>query len=422
MQDWNGWTDPSPACALLPAPRMHELFSRTFSQGLQAFMRAAIALVSLRHCGQVIVAISTVIGEKYRRVHSRPSVVRVRWAVLASSGVILVACCLLGATKVYGVILPGGNGATAGGRANELTSIAAAPHVVFLSKAIDANDGLLSIASLRAPTAGRISGGLRCERASFAGKQGICLEAEGRLFMTYRATLFNEQLQPRMSFKLEGRPSRTRVSPDGRVGAITMFVTGHGYLSAFSTKTILLDMASGDVLGDLEQFTTWRDGSRFAAPDFNFWGVTFARDSNVFYASLRTIVDVQLPEGKVRRAQTYLVRGELGLRKLTVVYENVECPSLSPNNRLIAYKKNVGPGPAPWRFYVLNLATMTESPIGAEPRSIDDQIEWLDDSHVLYGTYRSSQSPLIDVYAAPIDGSEPARVFLPGAESPIVVR
>jgi hypothetical protein len=48
--------------------------------------------------------------------------------------------------------------------------------------------------------------------------------------------------------------------------------------------------------------------------------------------------------------------------------------------------------------------------------------EWLDDSHVLYGTYRSSQAPLIDVYAAPIDGSEPARVFLPGAESPIVVR
>jgi hypothetical protein len=240
--------------------------------------------------------------------------------------------------------------------------------------------------------------------------------------MTYRATLFDEQLQPRTSFKLDGRPSRTRVSADGRVGAITMFVTGHGYASAFSTKTILLDMASGDVLGDLEQFTTWRDGKRFAAPDFNFWGVTFTRNSNVFYASLRTIVDVPLPQGPVRRAQTYLVRGDLGLRKLTVVHENVECPSLSPNDRLIAYKKHVGPGPAPWRFQVLDLATMTERPIGAETRSIDDQIEWLDDAHVLYGTFRSAKSPLIDVFAAPIDGNEPARVFLPAAESPIVVR
>jgi len=48
-----------------------------------------------------------------------------------------------------------------------------------------------------------------------------------------------------------------REPADGRVGAVTIFVTGHGYAaSSFSTKTILIDMASGDVLGDLEQFTT----------------------------------------------------------------------------------------------------------------------------------------------------------------------
>jgi hypothetical protein len=369
------------------------------------------------------VAISTALGEKYHRsVHNRPSVAGVRRAVLFASGLIVIACFVLAGTKAYGVFIPGGSGAAARGSANELTSIVGAPHVVFLSKASDANDGLLSVASLRAPAAERVSGVLRCERVSFAGKQGICLQADGRLFMTYRATLFDEQLQPRTSFKLDGRPSRTRVSADGRVGAITMFVTGHGYASAFSTKTILLDMASGDVLGDLEQFTTWRDGKRFAGADFNFWGVTFTRNSNVFYASLRTIVDVPLPQGPVRRAQTYLVRGDLGLRKLTVVHENVECPSLSPNDRLIAYKKNVGAGPAPWRFQVLDLATMTERPIGAETRSIDDQIEWLDDAHVLYSTFRSAKSPLMDVYAAPIDGSEPVHVFVPAAESPIVVR
>jgi hypothetical protein len=59
-------------------------------------------------------------------------------------------------------------------------------------------------------------------------------------------------------------------------------------------------MASGEVLTDLEHFTTWKDGARFHAADFNFWGVTFSRDSNMFYASLGT------------KGTTYLVRGDPG--------------------------------------------------------------------------------------------------------------
>src|SRR5262249_33675337 len=136
---------------------------------------------------------------------------------------------------------------------------------------------------------------------------------------------------------------------------------------------------------------------------------------------LRTVGDVALPSGQTtRRAQTFLVRGDLGLRKLTVLQENVECPSLSPDNRLIAYKKNVGEGE--WRLHVLDLATMTSRPIAAEARSIDDQIEWLDDSHVLYSTFRSATAPDVAVYVASLEGSEPARIFLPAGESPIVVR
>ena len=98
------------------------------------------------------------------------------------------------------------------------------------------------------------------------------------------------------------------------------------------------------------------------------------------------------------------------------------CPALSPNNRLIAFKKRVGPDAAPWRFYVLDLATLTDRPIAAETRSIDDQIEWLDDGHVLYAAIRPGQSAGRDVWLAPIDNSGPARVFVPDAESPVVVR
>jgi hypothetical protein len=303
-----------------------------------------------------------------------------------------------------GPALPGGGAAT----------ITASPHLLFRMTAIDRNYSKLSVAPLDGRLgADRVAVELACERVSFAADRGICLQADRGVFTTYKGVLFDRALKATHTIKLEGSPSRTRISADGRVGAITVFVTGqaHGYSgTAFSTKTTLVDMATGEELGNLEQFSTWRNGARFHAKDFNFWGVTFARDSNVFYATLQSA------------GTTYLVQGDLGLRKLTVLRENIECPSLSPNNRLIAFKKRVGSDPAPWRFHVLDLATLTDRPIAGETRSIDDQIEWLDDDHVLYAARRSIHSSSLDVWVAPLDNSAPARVFIPEAESPIVVR
>jgi hypothetical protein len=293
-----------------------------------------------------------------------------------------------------------------------LAGIAAKPHLVFRHTGVDTNYSALSLAALDAAGArDRAAAGLTCERVSFSRERGICLQADRGVFTTYNAVVFDRDFNPVRTIKLDGSPSRTRISPDGRVGTITVFVGKDlGYTSStFSTRTILLDMASGELLTDLEQFSTWRNGSRFKAPDFNFWGVTFARDSNVFYASLRS------------QATTYLVRGDLALRKLTVLHENVECPSLSPDNRLIAYKKRVGPQPDAWRLYILDVATMAERPVAAETRFIDDQAEWLDDSHVLYGVPRPGTATT-DAWVAPIDGAGPARVFLEEAESLIVVR
>jgi hypothetical protein len=39
-------------------------------------------------------------------------------------------------------------------------------------------------------------------------------------------------------------------------------------------------------VAQLERFTTRRDGHVIHAPNFNFWGVTFAHDDNRFYATL----------------------------------------------------------------------------------------------------------------------------------------
>jgi hypothetical protein len=302
------------------------------------------------------------------------------------------------------------------------TSASAAGHVppamagsrlLYRHTAGEAALSTLRMAALEPAGAATMPVPFACDRVSFAAGQGICLQTERGMFTTYKAVLFDAAMQPRREIKLDGSPSRTRISTDGRLGAVTVFVTGqaHGYSSAaFSTKTSLIDMATGEELTDLEQFTTWKDGVKVHAPDFNFWGVTFAKDSNMFYATLKT-------DGK-----TYLVQGDLGLRKLTVLRENVECPSLSPDNRLIAYKKRTGPDLAPWRIHVLDLSTMTEHAVNAETRSVDDQLEWLDEMHVLYGMRRSSQSALSDVWVASIEGNMPARVFIPEAESPIVIR
>jgi hypothetical protein len=291
----------------------------------------------------------------------------------------------------------------------DIAAIAAQPHLLFRDLTRTGHFGMLSLAPLDSPDSRRVSTSLPCERVSFAAGHGLCLRTVPGIFFHYTGAVLDSALRSFASIPLEGRPSRTRTSPDGRIGAITVFVFGDRYAAPFSTRTTLVDMSSAEVIGELEKFSTWRDGVRFRAVDFNFWGVTFANDDNTFYASLSS------------GGSIYLVRGELALRKLTVLRDNVECPSLSPDNRLVAFKKHIGRGAGQWRLAVLDLNTMTERMISSETRWIDDQVEWLDSRHVLYAVPGETTS-IPDVWVAPIEGNAPARLFLPQAESPIVVR
>ncbi len=208
----------------------------------------------------------------------------------------------------------------------------------------------------------------------------------------------------RHELDLTGIPSRARVSSDGRLGSVTMFVTGHAYAVAgsFSTETKLIDLRRGVTIADLEDFTVSRGGRVVTADDVNFWGVTFAQDGDRFYATMAT------------GGRTYLVRGSIRDRTMRTLKENVECPSLSPDGTRIAYKKRVGARDVPWRLTVLDLATLRETPLG-EPQGIDDQAEWLDDRHVAYGLDGE-----VRVVAA--DGSGAPRRMRARADSPAVVR
>jgi hypothetical protein len=247
----------------------------------------------------------------------------------------------------------------------------------------------------------RRSADLACERVYYAAGHGICM-AVAPSGVDYDATLFDSQLRPTEKIVLTGLPSRARVSADGRFGAMTVFVTGDSYLespSAFSTRTTILDMSDGKQVGQLEQFDVTKDGKPFDAVDFNFWGVTFdPQDSNRFYATLGT------------GGTHYLVEGSVSGESMRVLRDGVECPSLSPDGRQIAFKSRLG-DQTRWRLRVLDVATLKDHAV-AEERSIDDQVEWLNDDTLVY-------SDGSNVYAAPADGSGASVLLVRNATSPV---
>jgi hypothetical protein len=245
-----------------------------------------------------------------------------------------------------------------------------------------------------------------CEVISFGGDNGMCLEADRGVFTTYRAHIFGRNLELRFTVPLRGVPSRTRVSPNGKIAATTVFITGHSYPSAdFSTMTLLIDTNPGKSLVNLEDFTVTKDGQPYGAQDFNFWGVTFTPDSTGFYCTLSS------------NRRHYLISANLGDHSASVIYENVECPSLSPDGKPIAYKKRyVAEGRVLWRLQILDLPTMTETPL-AEKRTVDDQLEWLDNAHVLYALPKdgAASSASTDVWTASAGGDNPPRLFIADA-------
>jgi hypothetical protein len=250
---------------------------------------------------------------------------------------------------------------------------------------------------------------MACDRVYYQGGRGVCEAVEAALIPPYAYFMFDDHLVPTERKALAGIPSRARVSSNGRRAALTVFVTGHSYAQGgFSTATTIHDTATGRPLDNLEAYSVTRDGAVFNELDFNFWGVTFARDSNRFYATLRS--------GGVN----YLVEGNVDQRSARVIHTGVECPSLSPDNRRLAFKKRVeGNATVGWQVAVLDLATMKETVLDWEQRSVDDQVDWLDDNHVVYHLPKTGGA---DVWVLRTDAAEPPRVLISGGYSPSVIQ
>ncbi len=323
---------------------------------------------------------------------------------------VVLACIVAAAISVSGAIVRAHStappdGVQVAGGASLATAGASAgdnqPDMVLFRNTIpDKTFGRLAVASLATPSKRALTD-LTCDRVYFAAGNGLCLASAGAFSSHYVAKIFDSEFHVRKTLDVTGIPSRARISVDGKLGAFTTFVNGDSYAPGnFSTRTSIVRMDTGTVVANLESFSVTRDGRRFSNRNFNFWGVTFAADDDHFFATLGS------------GASTYLVEGSLRQKAMRVLTTHVECPSLSPDGTRIAYKRSLN-SHGSWRLYVLDLRTMKKWPL-AETNSVDDQAEWLDDTHVLY--WRGT-----DVWEVPADGTGAPKRLLVDAASPTVI-
>ncbi|MBW6438623.1 hypothetical protein KZ829_33345 [Actinoplanes hulinensis] len=292
----------------------------------------------------------------------------------------------------------------------DLATVRAEPHLVFRSTALGAGYGKVAVVPLTAPDGPRTLTPASCERVYATAADAICLSAERGLVTTYQARLLGPSWTPVRDLPLTGIPSRARLSRDGTLAATTTFVFGDSYANPgqFSTRTVVTRV-DGEVVGDIEKFTLTVDGGVVTSPDKNLWGVTFL-DGDRFYATAAS------------GARTWLVEGSLSARTVTALHDDVECPSLSPDRTRVAFKKHGDLPAGKWRLAVHDLRTGAEILL-AETRSVDDQVEWLDDRTVVYGLPRETAGTASsDVWRVPADGTGRPQLLIHDAWSPAVVR
>ena len=250
---------------------------------------------------------------------------------------------------------------------------------------------------------------LTCQRVDWNRNGGICLQA-GSIGTPARGLLLDSTLRPTGQFPV-ATPSRAEVSPDGTGASWTGFVTGHDYLAAgeFATTTQLIDVER-QLGADLElDFTTvLGDGTILDLQERNFWGTSYVTDEQ-FYAT------VGFGGG------TDLVFGDVATGRLEIVFENASCPAISPDGSTIVAKEQRDDA---FQLVAIDVATGSRRDL-AETRSIDDQVEWIDDTSIVYGLRNDEAGtvgqPALDIWVLNVsDGSEP-RLLLPFADSPAAV-
>ncbi|MGW7680466.1 hypothetical protein ACWGID_06980 [Kribbella sp. NPDC054772] len=266
----------------------------------------------------------------------------------------------------------------------------------FRNLAAGPDAGKLAAVPVGNPGAARRVGDLHCDRFAAAGGTAICLRLKpGSLPPLTEMIVLTGSLHEKHRETLPGTPSRARVSPDGRIVNWTLFVSGDSYAATgFSTRTGLYQVDTGRMVKTVEELAVFVGGKRYFASDVNYWGITFGADGNRFYVTMAS------------KGKTYLIEADFRAYRGTAIAENVECPSLSPDGRRIAYKQKVSNGT--WRLAVLDLASrqVVHPP---ETRSVDDQPVWQGNSTLLYPIDK-------DIWSVGL--TTPPKLFIGQAASP----
>ncbi|KUM41156.1 TolB family protein [Arthrobacter sp. EPSL27] len=334
-----------------------------------------------------------------------------RWGILLVITVLVIAAAGAYAANAFGRFQESRTAASAA-RVATGAAVLQKGSVLFRNTAPGQGYGTIGVVPLSDPAGERSLAAAACDRVYGTLQNIVCLRTNRGLVTNFEAAVLGPDWQPARSWALPGIPSRTRISPDGSLVATTVFVSGHAYGNGnFSTETSITAVQGGTVAGNLEDFALLVNGTRITAADRNIWGVTFAPGQrDTFYATAAS-------SGRI-----WLVKGNIPARTLTAVYDGVECPSISPDGTRVAYKKNTGSALAVhWRVAYLDLASGKETVL-SEPRSVDDQIEWLDDRTLLYGLARDGVAGDSDIWQITADPASRSSVFIEHAWSPSVVR
>lgn len=249
---------------------------------------------------------------------------------------------------------------------------------------------------------------LECGRIDLNEAGGVCLSIGGGISGTGQGLITNPALVPTKTFGLT-TPSRAAVSPDGSVVAWTGFTRGHSYLDPgeFATLTQLISVERR-VAADLEtNFTTYEGDRIVRNADRNYWGVSFV-DNDHFFATVGF------------EDTTAIVEGHVSNSTLEIVFDNATCPEVSPDGTIVVAKEMRDDR---FQLVAIDVASGDRRDLD-ETRSVDDQVEWVDEDTIVYALPNdeagTAAEPVFDIWALDIAPGSAPRLLVPFADSPAV--
>jgi hypothetical protein len=281
------------------------------------------------------------------------------------------------------------------------------PFIMFRTLAPPRAHGRIAMAALASSDVRHLTS-LRCARVAYAGGRGLCLveEAEG-MVVDHVAEIFDRSFRRVGRLALAGVPTRVRVSPDGRIGAITTYAEEESPAGErLAIESVLIDLNASQVLADLRDFRLDVSDAQTVVGPLDFASVSFDRDPDRFFATLST------------PTERWVIVGSLRERRLRLLKADFATEALSPDGNRLVVKQRVGDRGF-WQLGVLDLSTLIAHTVNQNGRSVDDQVEWLDNDHLVY---HDANDQGTGVWVAATDGLSEPHLLIPDAFSPVVVR